>query len=115
MKIINQFENLKMKIIVDEYGSCTKCAFCNNDNESGLSCNAPGSEVEADEQDMYESIPEKCPLRKVDIILSLSKQETEKPKECEHRGILIYKNMTPIRCWNCGTLIHEFSPKPNKP
>jgi hypothetical protein len=102
-----------MKYIIDHYGDCTKCFFCNNDNEQGLSCNAPESEVEADECDMYESIPEKCPLRKEAITLSLSKPEAS-PKKCEHRGILIYRNMTPIRCWNCGELIHEFTPKPKQ-
>lgn len=59
-----------MKITVK---NCNNCPFCNNDNEYGYSCNYPESEVEEFEMSGYDSelLPEKCPLKKGDVLVTL--------------------------------------------
>ena len=53
--------------------NCNNCPFCNNDNESGYSCNFPFSEALASEMTDYDKdiAPEKCPLRVASFTISL--------------------------------------------
>ena len=53
--------------------NCNDCPFCNNDNEYGKDCNYPNNEVEEYQMTPYMEkwLPEKCPLRNGDIIITI--------------------------------------------
>lgn len=56
--------------------NCYDCPFQNNDNEQGYSCNYPMNDVYPEDMTPYEkqnepNIPEKCPLRNGDILITI--------------------------------------------
>lgn len=59
--------------------SCYKCPMCNNDNEYGLSCNCPLTEVK--DRDMPKGgqhfIPYSCPLKKAAVWIELKEDRIE--------------------------------------